>query len=76
MKKERKAIIPVAGLGTRFLPTAKAMPEEMLPIVDKPTIQYIVEKTPLASKILSSSQGKENARSKTVSTTRLNWNSS
>jgi UTP--glucose-1-phosphate uridylyltransferase len=43
MKKVRKAIIPAAGLGTRFLPATKAMPKEMLPIVDKPTIQYIVE---------------------------------
>ncbi|MGV3467176.1 MAG: UTP--glucose-1-phosphate uridylyltransferase GalU [Heyndrickxia sp.] len=41
--KVRKAIIPAAGLGTRFLPATKAMPKEMLPIVDKPTIQYIVE---------------------------------
>ncbi|MBP3041339.1 UTP--glucose-1-phosphate uridylyltransferase GalU [Bacillaceae bacterium Marseille-Q3522] len=43
MKKVRKAIIPAAGLGTRFLPATKALPKEMLPIVDKPTIQYIVE---------------------------------
>lgn len=43
MKQVRKAIIPAAGLGTRFLPATKAMPKEMLPIVDKPTIQYIVE---------------------------------
>jgi len=43
MKKIRKAIIPAAGLGTRFLPATKAQPKEMLPIVDKPTIQYIVE---------------------------------
>lgn len=43
MKKVKKAIIPAAGLGTRFLPATKAMPKEMLPIVDKPTIQYIVE---------------------------------
>ncbi|KRE97103.1 UTP--glucose-1-phosphate uridylyltransferase [Paenibacillus sp. Soil766] len=43
MTKIRKAIIPAAGLGTRFLPATKAMPKEMLPIVDKPTIQYIVE---------------------------------
>ncbi len=43
IKKVRKAIIPAAGLGTRFLPATKAMPKEMLPIVDKPTIQYIVE---------------------------------
>lgn len=43
MQKVKKAIIPAAGLGTRFLPATKAMPKEMLPIVDKPTIQYIVE---------------------------------
>jgi UTP--glucose-1-phosphate uridylyltransferase len=43
VKKITKAIIPAAGLGTRFLPATKAMPKEMLPIVDKPTIQYIVE---------------------------------
>lgn len=38
-----KAIIPVAGLGTRFLPATKAQPKEMLPLVDKPVIQYVVE---------------------------------
>jgi len=43
VKRVRKAIIPAAGLGTRFLPATKAMPKEMLPIVNKPTIQYIVE---------------------------------
>jgi len=43
MKKIKKAVIPAAGLGTRFLPATKAMPKEMLPIVDKPAIQYIVE---------------------------------
>ncbi|MGL5042467.1 MAG: UTP--glucose-1-phosphate uridylyltransferase GalU [Culicoidibacterales bacterium] len=43
MKKIRKAVIPAAGLGTRFLPATKAQPKEMLPIVDKPTIQFIVE---------------------------------
>lgn len=43
MQKVRKAVIPAAGLGTRFLPATKATPKEMLPIVDKPTIQYIVE---------------------------------
>ena len=41
--KVRKAVIPVAGLGTRFLPATKAIPKEMLTIVDRPTIQYIVE---------------------------------
>ena len=43
MKKVRKAIIPAAGYGTRFLPGTKALPKEMLPIIDTPTIQYIVE---------------------------------
>lgn len=43
MQKICKAVIPAAGFGTRFLPETKAMPKEMLPIVDKPTIQYIVE---------------------------------
>ncbi len=43
MEKIRKAIIPAAGLGTRFLPATKAQPKEMLPIVDKPAIQYIIE---------------------------------
>jgi UTP--glucose-1-phosphate uridylyltransferase len=42
-KRVRKAVIPAAGLGTRFLPATKAQPKEMLPIVDKPTIQYIIE---------------------------------
>ncbi|MBY0001881.1 MULTISPECIES: UTP--glucose-1-phosphate uridylyltransferase GalU [Priestia] len=41
--KVRKAVIPAAGLGTRLLPSTKAMPKEMLPIIDKPTIQYIIE---------------------------------
>lgn len=41
--KVKKAVIPAAGLGTRFLPATKAQPKEMLPIVDKPTIQYIIE---------------------------------
>lgn len=41
--KVRKAVIPAAGLGTRFLPATKAQPKEMLPVVDKPAIQYIVE---------------------------------
>ena len=50
MQKIRKAVIPAAGYGTRFLPATKATPKEMLPIVDKPTIQYIVEEA-LASGI-------------------------
>lgn len=43
MTQVRKAVIPAAGLGTRFLPATKSIPKEMLPIVDKPTIQYVVE---------------------------------
>jgi len=43
MQKVRKAVIPVAGFGTRFLPATKAMPKEMLPVIDKPVIQYVVE---------------------------------
>lgn len=43
MNKIRKAVIPAAGFGTRFLPQTKAMPKEMLPVVDKPVIQYVVE---------------------------------
>src|SRR5437868_11693155 len=43
VKKVRKAVIPAAGFGTRFLPATKAQPKEMLPIVDKPIIQYVVE---------------------------------
>lgn len=43
MKRVRKAVIPAAGMGTRFLPATKVIPKEMLPIVDKPTIQYVVE---------------------------------
>ena len=62
MKKVKKAIIPVAGLGTRILPASKSVPKEMLPVVDKPLIQYIVEEC-LASGIediiLITRQGKE-----------------
>ena len=43
MKKVKKAVIPVAGLGTRFLPATKAVPKEMLPVVDRPVIQYAVD---------------------------------
>ena len=43
IKRVKKAVIPAAGWGTRFLPATKSMPKEMLPIVDTPTIQYIVE---------------------------------
>jgi UTP--glucose-1-phosphate uridylyltransferase len=48
MKRVRKAIFPVGGLGTRFLPVTKAMPKEMLPVVDKPLIQYAVEEASAA----------------------------
>ena len=44
-KVVKKAVIPAAGLGTRFLPATKAQPKEMLPIVDKPTLQYIMKKS-------------------------------
>ena len=43
IKKLRKAVLPVAGLGTRFLPATKAIAKEMLPVVDKPLIQYALE---------------------------------
>ncbi len=48
MRKITKAVFPVAGLGTRFLPATKASPKEMLPIVDKPLIQYAVEEAAAA----------------------------
>ena len=43
MTRVRKAVIPAAGLGTRFLPATKSSPKEMLPVVDRPAIQYVVE---------------------------------
>ena len=61
--KIRKAVIPAAGLGTRFLPATKAQPKEMLPIVDKPTIQYIVEEAISAgieSILIITGRGKRN----------------
>ncbi len=61
--KIRKAIIPAAGMGTRFLPATKAQPKEMLPIVDKPTIQYIVEEAIAAgieSILIVTGRGKRN----------------
>ncbi|TRV81841.1 UTP--glucose-1-phosphate uridylyltransferase GalU [Streptomyces sp. 130] len=48
MRKIQKAVIPAAGLGTRFLPATKATPKEMLPVVDKPAIQYVVEEAAAA----------------------------
>ena len=47
MQKVRKAVIPAAGWGTRFLPVTKAVPKEMLPIVDRPVIHYVVEELSL-----------------------------
>src|SRR5512146_2708232 len=58
----RKAVIPAAGLGTRFLPATKAAPKEMLPIVDTPTIQYIVAEavaSGVRAVILVTARGKE-----------------
>ncbi|MGH9340650.1 MAG: UTP--glucose-1-phosphate uridylyltransferase GalU [Acidobacteriota bacterium] len=62
MKAVRKAVIPAAGMGTRFLPATKSIPKEMLPIVDKPTIQYVVEEavdSGFEDIIFVTSQGKE-----------------
>ena len=59
--KIRKAVIPAAGLGTRVLPASKAMPKEMLSIVDKPAIQYIVEeaaKSGIEDILIITSRGK------------------
>ncbi|MBW2328757.1 MAG: UTP--glucose-1-phosphate uridylyltransferase GalU [Deltaproteobacteria bacterium] len=61
MKRIRKAVIPVAGMGTRFLPATKSIPKEMLTIVDRPTIQYIVEEvvaSGIDEVILITSEGK------------------
>ena len=61
-KKVRKAVLPVAGLGTRFLPATKAQPKEMLPVVDKPLIQYAVEEavaSGIEDIILVTSHGKD-----------------
>ncbi len=61
IKKIRKAVIPVAGLGTRFLPATKSIPKEMLTIVDRPTIQYIVEEvvaSGIDEVVLITSEGK------------------
>ena len=62
MAKIRKAVIPVAGLGTRFLPATKAQPKEMLPLVDKPVIQYVVEEAihaGIVNVILVTGRGKQ-----------------
>jgi UTP--glucose-1-phosphate uridylyltransferase len=54
MKPIRKAVFPVAGLGTRFLPATKAMPKEMLPVVDRPLIQHVVDEAREAASSISS----------------------
>jgi UTP--glucose-1-phosphate uridylyltransferase len=55
MKPIRKAVFPVAGLGTRFLPATKAMPKEMLTVVDRPLIQHVVDEAREAGSSTSSS---------------------
>ena len=69
----RKAVFPAAGLGTRFLPATKAQPKEMLPLVDKPIIQYGVEEA-MASGCdqISSSPAVASRPSKTISTSAMN----
>ena len=56
MNKIKKVIIPAAGLGTRFLPATKSLPKEMFPIIDTPTLQYIVEEAH-ASKLTTDARG-------------------
>jgi len=70
MKKVRKAVFPAAGLGTRFLPATKAQPKEMLPLVDKPIIQYGVEEAMAAGcdQIIIIT-----GRGKTTSTSATSW---
>jgi UDP-glucose pyrophosphorylase len=73
--KVRKAVIPAAGLGTRFLPATKALAKEMLPIIDKPTIQYIVEEAKKSGiEDILVVTGRVNVRSKITLTRSLNWN--
>ena len=74
MKPIRKAIFPVAGLGTRFLPATKAMPKEMLPVVDRPLIQHVVDEAREAGiEHSSSSPAATRASSRTISTASSNW---
>ncbi len=54
----KKAVFPVAGFGTRFLPATKAIPKEMLPIIDKPLIQYAVEESLLVKQDIKNILGK------------------
>ena len=70
----KKAVIPAAGLGTRFLPATKAQPKEMLPIIDTPTIQYVVqEAVDSGIEDILIISGKANGPLKTISTATLNW---
>ena len=71
--KVKKAVIPAAGLGTRFLPATKAQPKEMLPIVDKPTIQYVVEERGRGHRGYSDYHRPEQRRSRITSTTASSW---
>ena len=76
MRKVTKAVIPAAGLGTRVLPATKAMPKEMLPIVDKPAIQYIVEeavKSGITDILIITNRGK--GLIEDTLTEHLNWKS-
>ena len=78
--KVRKAIIPAAGLGTRLLPNTKSIPKEMLPLVDKPVLQYIVEEAVAAGVeqiliITNPSPTAANLPSKTTSTIPRIWRS-
>lgn len=74
-QKVRKAVIPAAGLGTRFLPATKALAKEMLPIVDKPTIQFIVEealKSGIEDILVVTGKSKRSIEDHLIQT--LNWN--
>ena len=72
--KIRKAIFPVGGLGTRFLPATKAMPKEMLPVVDKPLIQYAVEEAAAAGvEEFIFVTGRTNQQLRIISIIPLNW---
>ena len=75
IQKVRKAVFPAAGLGTRFLPATKAQPKEMLPLVDKPLIQYGVEEamqSGVQNIIIVTGRGR--APLKIISTSALSWN--
>src|SRR5437763_6581939 len=75
MAKVRKAVFPAAGLGTRFLPATKAMPKEMLPLVDKPIIQYGVEEAMAAGCdqiVIITGRGKTAIEDQDRKSTRLN----